>query len=325
MVLADASPQASISNLYSPATGWSKEKLDIAKDYANKIGSSAIVILHNDTLVAEWGNIDKKINSHSVRKSLLSALIGIAIDKGLIDTSETLLSLGISDEDPSINATEKTATIQELLQSRSGVYHPAAYQTDEAVRNRPARNSHLPGDYWYYNNWDFNTLGTIFEKKANLSVGKAFEEWIAKPIGLSDFSADDVVYVYEQESIHPAYPFFISARDLARFGLLFLNDGMWENQEIIKKSWIDESTTAYSDVNLNTTPMVYYGYMWWILDDKSYQARGTGAQYLHIDPVNNIVISHRTDTCKIKKSYRPSDSEMKNLIKLITDAHPDKQ
>jgi len=323
--LSEVSPQASISNQYPNATGWSPEKLAIAKDYANEIGSSAIVILHNESLVAEWGMIDKKINSHSARKSLLSTLIGIAIEMGKIDINENLSTLGIDDENPSLNASEKLATIQQLLQARSGVYHRAAYETANAVQNRPTRNSHLPGEFWYYNNWDFNTLGSIFESKTGMSIGQAFDNWIAKPIGLTDFNENDVVYVYEEESVHPAYPFFITSRDLARFGLLFLNDGAWDGQQIIPSAWISESTTAYSDVDSLITPSVSYGYMWWVRGDGTYHAQGSGQQYLHIDPTNKIVISHRTDTCDIAETHRPTNSEMDKLIKLITDAHPDNQ
>ena len=323
--LGDVSSQASVANLYAPATGWSEEKLALARKYADQIGSSAIVILHNETLVAEWGAVDKKISSHSVRKSLLSALYGIAIEKGLIDISVNLASLGIDDENPSLNDVEKSATVQQLLQARSGVYHPAAFTSPNAVSNRPSRNSHLPGTFWYYNNWDFNTLGTIFEQKTHLSIAQAFNDWIAKPIGLSDYKTDDVVYVYENKSIHPAYPFYITARDLARFGLLFLNNGNWNGKQIIPQNWITESTTAYSDVNPQATPSLSYGYMWWVKGDGSYYAQGTGQQYLYIDPNYGIVIAHRTDTCKIAKQYRPTNAEMDQLIQLIKDAHPSNQ
>ena len=321
--LIDVSASASVDNLYPPATGWSTDKLEVARNYANETGSAAVVILHHDTLVAEWGNTDKKISSHSVRKSLLSALYGIAINRGLIDISADLRSLGIDDENPSLNSTEKSATVQQLLQSRSGIYHPAAYETPHAVNTRPDRGSHLPGEYWYYNNWDFNALATIFENHTQLSVGQAFNEWIAKPIGLTDYKEDDVVYVYEQESIHPAYPFYITARDLARFGLLFLNKGIWNGEQIIPQPWIEESTTAYSEVNPQASPTLSYGYMWWIRADGSYYAQGTGGQRLYIDPSRQIVISHRTDTCTTGEAYLPKAFEVDTLVELIIDAHPD--
>ena len=82
-------------------------------------------------------------------------------------------------------------------------------------KTRPARGSHAPGTFWYYNNWDFNALGSIFEKRTGLKIGDAFYERIAKPIGMQDFQPSDVYYLGGPVSVHSAYQFEISARDLA--------------------------------------------------------------------------------------------------------------
>src|SRR6266436_1013879 len=65
---------------------------------------------------------------------------------------------------------EKRATIADLLKARSGVYHPAVAETEWMKARRPARGSHLPGAIWYYNNWDFNALGTIFEPASGTHI-----------------------------------------------------------------------------------------------------------------------------------------------------------
>ena len=93
-------------------------------------------------------------------------------------------------------------------------------------RRRPSRGVFLPGERWYYNNWDFNVLGTIFELETNISIGQAFKEWISDPIGMQDFRAEDVHYRWEKASLYPAYPFWVSARDLTRFGHCICN---WES------------------------------------------------------------------------------------------------
>jgi CubicO group peptidase (beta-lactamase class C family) len=95
---------------------------------------------------------------HSIRKSLLSALIGIAVDEHKIDLNAAIGSLDIDDNAPSLSSTEKTATVADLLKARSGIYHPALYETPGMARLRPARGSHPPGTFWYYNNWDFLVL-----------------------------------------------------------------------------------------------------------------------------------------------------------------------
>ena len=110
------------------------------------------------------GDVATKSNLHSIRKSLLSALIGIAVDERKIDLGATMESLGIDDNEPGLTPTEKTATVGDLLKARSGIYHAALYETPGMARRRPARGSHAPGTFWHYNNWDFNALGTIYER-----------------------------------------------------------------------------------------------------------------------------------------------------------------
>jgi CubicO group peptidase (beta-lactamase class C family) len=134
-------------------------------------------------LVAAWGDTAAKTKLASVRKSLLSALIGNAVERKDIDLQQTIGSLGIDDNEPSLSAEEKTATVRDLLRARPGVYHAALYETRGMAAARPARYSHKPGTFWYYNNWDFNTLGAIYEHATRSSIFDAFEREIAGPIG----------------------------------------------------------------------------------------------------------------------------------------------
>jgi CubicO group peptidase (beta-lactamase class C family) len=124
----------------------------------------------------------------------------------------------------------RTAARREILRARSGVYHPVDFETPGQKRMRPARGSHAPGAFWFYNNWIFNVLGTIFEKKTGKKIGEAFYERIAKPIGMQDFRPDDVFYLGGHDSTHPAFLFESSARDLVRFGLLYLRHGRWKDK-----------------------------------------------------------------------------------------------
>jgi CubicO group peptidase (beta-lactamase class C family) len=87
-----------------------------------------------------------------VRKSLLSALVGIGVAEGRIRLGETIGALGIDDRDPGLTETEKEATIRDLLMARSGIYHPAAYEAPDMKARRQQRGSHPPGSFWYYNN-----------------------------------------------------------------------------------------------------------------------------------------------------------------------------
>ena len=75
----------------------------------------------------------------------------------------------------------------DLLEARSGVYHPALYETPAMAKQRPARGSHEPGTFWYYNNWDFNALGTIYEHATGSGIYDALDRLIARPIGMQDY------------------------------------------------------------------------------------------------------------------------------------------
>jgi hypothetical protein len=77
--------------------GWSKEKLDAARKYADSIHSSAVMMVQGGEVVDQWGDFDKKISSYSVRKSLISALFGIYSAEGVIDINQTLEQVGIDD------------------------------------------------------------------------------------------------------------------------------------------------------------------------------------------------------------------------------------
>jgi CubicO group peptidase (beta-lactamase class C family) len=147
-----------------------------------------------------------------VRKSLLSVLIGNALERKEVDLQQTIGLLGIDDNEPSLSAEEKTATVRDLLRARSGVYHSALYETHGMAAARPARHSHKPGTFWYYNNWDFNVLGTIYERAVRSSIFDAFEREIAKPIGMQDYRPSDGQYVTGAASVYPAYPFKMGAR-----------------------------------------------------------------------------------------------------------------
>ncbi|MEM6737258.1 MAG: hypothetical protein AAF620_14435 [Bacteroidota bacterium] len=86
----------------------------------------------------------------------MSLLIGIALEKGYLRLEETLGELGIDESKTPLTPQEKTATIRDLLMARSGVYLPAEAETDYAKSNRPKREPYKPGEFHFYNNFDFN-------------------------------------------------------------------------------------------------------------------------------------------------------------------------
>jgi CubicO group peptidase (beta-lactamase class C family) len=282
--------------------GWSSRRLRRIVPELWRMDCAALMIVTDGQVVFEWGRTANDFSAHSMRKSLLSALYGIYIDDGAIDPSKTLAELGIDDKTPLTDA-EKQATISDLLKARSGVYIRAAGETASMSAARPERGSHAPGTFWYYNNWDFNALGTIFDQETGQgSIYQAFRARIAGPIGMQDLQTERLQYSYEPYSMHPYYGYRISARDLARFGQLFLQQGAWEGKQIVPAAWVRESTTPYSETGSSGT-YSGYGYMWWIaaqdagpIAQGSYAASGYGGHTLEVLPALNTVIVYRVNT-----------------------------
>ena len=129
--------------------GWSASELDAAQKWSTLIGTTSVVIIQRGAIVASWGDVSADILLNSARKSLLSALIGIAVGNHQIDLNDTLARLGIDDNAPSLTPDEKQATVADLLEARSGVYHGANYETLKMAALKPPRGSHPHGTFWY--------------------------------------------------------------------------------------------------------------------------------------------------------------------------------
>jgi CubicO group peptidase (beta-lactamase class C family) len=340
--IAEHYPSTAFESTTPEDAGWSAEKLAEAKSWSQQIApSAAVMIVQHGLVVAQWGDVAIKSNLHSVRKSLLSALIGIAVDEHKIDLGATIESLGIDDNAPSLTPTEKTATVGDLLKVRSGIYHAALYETPGMARRRPARGSHPPGTFWYYNNWDFNALGTIYERATGDWIFAAFQGRIARPIGMQDYQPSDGEYFRGAASDHPAYPIRMSARDLARFALLYLHDGRWDGRQIVPSAWVRESTQSYSEAFPDQGRGYGYGYLWWIgfpdnngaptvkVPPGTFAAMGAEGQYAFVIPAYDLVIVHRINSdvpvgrLPGQRKPEPTTPQLARLLWLILSAAGD--
>jgi CubicO group peptidase (beta-lactamase class C family) len=256
-------------------------------------------------VILACGDVARPLEAHSIRKSLVSGLYGVAVARREIDLNASLAAYGIDDRTP-LTTTERSVTIRQVISARSGVYLPAAYAPASQDR-RPKRGSHAPGAHWFYNNWDFNVAGVVYERATGDDLYESFERRLAKPLGMEDWERASGFRVYEPtKSNHPAHTFRISTRDLARFGQLYLEKGRWDGRQLLAIDWVEESTRPHTDDGDGTG----YGYMWWTYQTRSaftakypalnpytfYRGLGTGEQGLWVIPGADLVVVHRADT-----------------------------
>jgi CubicO group peptidase (beta-lactamase class C family) len=302
------------------------------------------MIIDGGIVVDEWGETATKYNVHSVRKSLLSAMIGIYEAEGVLDLNDTLEELGIDDR-LGLTREERQATLYHLLGSRSGVFHPSNLVGEEHSYRWPERGSHEPGTYWYYSNWDFNATGAIFEQETGRGIFEAFAELIAGPVGMQDYGPGDGLYEPRSGwkgaqgrsvSDHPAYVFRMTARDMARFGLLYLRKGRWNDRQVVPREWIERTTTTDRPNN----EFGGHEFFWWIALDGSlypgvdagkgaYAAHGAGGHYITVMPEYDVVVVHRVNTNDrtvplggIDEGTRVTSAEYGELLALILEARP---
>jgi CubicO group peptidase (beta-lactamase class C family) len=264
--------------------------------------TSSLLVLRDGATVVELGDATRASYVASVRKSLLSILFGIQVAAGRVRLDATLGDLAIDDVG-GLLPIERTARLRDLLTSRSGVYHPPSSPgSDEHAF--PARGTRTPGQYFLYNNWDFNAAGAIFEKISGVTVFEAFEQHLAGPLGFDDYDPTRQRMLGDAEkSAFPAYHLFLSARDLAKIGLLMAAEGRWEGRQLVPREWVGQITSAHVR-RADMAPATGfgncdYGYLWWLPRDAgpqwegSFLAAGNYGQFLLVLPAIGSVIVHR--------------------------------
>lgn len=275
-------------------------------ELAHQVGATGVVVLDHDRELVNAGDPSAAVDCRSIRKPLLGALFGCHVMAGTIDLDATLAELGLDDSvPPPLTSAERSARVRDLLTCRSGIYHPSNQQGPEARAALPARGTHRPGTHFLYNNWDFNALGTILERRIGRSLFEEFAATIAGRAGLQDFDLAAQRYLTEPWSEHRTYSFRISTRDLARFGQLYLCGGRRAGRTVIAPEWVTASTRARTQTGVGPA----YGYLWWVADrgqlfagldmpTGSLAAYGSGGQFLLVIPALDRVVALLADPAR---------------------------
>jgi hypothetical protein len=298
----------------------SKNKL-LINDLMDLEGFQSIIVSKDDNIIFQYGDITyNKGYLASCRKSILAILYGMYP----INLNKTLEELDIDDK-IKLSKTEKSATIKDLLMARSGIYHPASNAGDDP--NKPERHSKKPGEYFVYNNWDFNALGTIFEKETGLTIYDALND-LGKKIKFEDYDLEFNKKEYKDRvnrdkdttlSIHPPYHMYLSARDMLKIGKLMINKGEYDGKQVVPKEWIDEITYLHSHTKKPERLKLEggYGYLWWISDVNkdeqlhgAYSALGDKGQRIIVVPKLNLII--------VTKNYMPGSLLLPKILGMFS-------
>lgn len=254
-------------------------------------------------VVFSYGAVDRPLEIHSVRKLVLNALLGRAWGQGRLNLQAKLKDLQIQEAKEPLTPVELEATVLDLLKFRSGIAHRPAREMKVVAAQRPARGKLPPGVRWFYNNWDADVLAHIFERADGRALRDAFLADLARPLGMSSAAENGFRVVEGTESAYPAFELSMTARDLARLGMLYLNGGRWEGVELIPEKWLTMSTRTYSALG----GLGGFGFLLWtahhgrhydkkIFPPRTFSSWGYGGQFVVMMPELDMAVVHLTRT-----------------------------
>ncbi len=310
--------------------GWSGDALRKTMNYIrDDSNTTGLVVVDRGRVVFQYGDIEELSYVASVRKSILAMLYGSWVENGTIKLDTTLEELKI-DDIGGLLPIEKKATIGDVITARSGVYHPASYSGDD-LAEAPPRGSQTPGKHMLYSNWDFNLAGFIFEQLTRRDIYDELQAQLAIPLQFEDW--DRKAQRKEGNltvSKYPAYPIWVSTRDMARIGYLMLHEGSWNGRQLISRDWarkIVGVVTPLQEMNPPRRRDGYfgYGYMWWVWDGPkatgpfkgAYSAVGAVGQWITVFPALNMVVAHKTNNIYGRAT---SGASWQRIIELLFEA-----
>jgi CubicO group peptidase (beta-lactamase class C family) len=302
----------------------------------------AVVVARGDEIVHEQyfgSDADAYWGLQSVTKSFVSTLVGIAVEEGLIggvdDTLEELLPQYADAMSPAVRAT----TLRELLTMTAGfpggqeAAGPAFTQAEDWVKDILATPEAPPGGAFLYSNGTSHLLAAILAEATGSSPLDYAKTRLLDPLGIDTSDAftggeGATLADYDQAAFAwPADPQGVStgwwglkltARDLVKFGQLYLAGGRWEGTQVVPEDWVTEATRAQVDTD---QPGIGYGYQWWVGDidgARSYRAMGYGGELLVVVPSRDLVVVTLTEVRASDPSSHGVDIDV--MMSIVEDA-----
>ncbi len=266
------------------AQGVDPEKLDAAAEYlknnSGKDGVEQLVVIRNGYMIWKGSNIDAVHGVWSLTKSFTSTVLGLLIDEG-----KTALDMPAHEYVPELEKTYPKVTLRHFTTMTSG-YRAQGDEPRGGYLHGPSTTPFIPspnplftppGSHYAY--WDsaMNEFANVLTHIAGKKIEEYFKRKIADPIGMNskqwdwgEFGEVDGIAVNGGSGNNNKH-MFISARELARFGLLFLNEGNWNGKQLISKSWVDAvasvqvpSTIPLGHPESNIDGRGIYSFNWWV-------------------------------------------------------------
>jgi CubicO group peptidase (beta-lactamase class C family) len=296
--------------------GMDSAKLIKAFEYAAtpEFNTRAVVVIKDGYIVGEayYGRVKKKSRhtSHSVAKSFTSALIGIAIGQGLIDSVDAKVCQFYDEWDCDDQGDiRRDITLKHLMTVTSGLdwlenWSPGYKGRNDTLEMGQKENYldymldreglHKPGTKFTYSTGDPMLLSGVIKKATGFTPFEYARKNLFNKIG-----APRIRWGHDRAgNTITAWGIMATARDYAKFGYLFLNKGLWDGEQIVPREWVETSTRAQSDVQ----GWAAYGLLWHVnlplrlraygsnIPADGYMAEGTGGQNIFIIPSKNLVV-----------------------------------
>lgn len=267
-------------------------------------------------------NKDTYSNSFSMAKSIISLLIGVALEQGKIKSLDEPVGNYIPHFAKGNN---KKLTIKHLLTMSAGLSWKEAYSSPMCVTTQAYYGKSLPklmetvdvarepGKVFNYQSGATQLLAIVLQTAVNKNISEFASESLWQKIG----SERDALWCLDQEGgLEKAFCCFISnARDFARFGQLALNKGKWKNQQVVSERYFQEALTPASylmDTTNHNSPVDFYGYQWWIVrhgQSSIYYMRGILGQYVMVWPEKKaIIVRLGKERSETKRHQTPIDA-----------------
>ncbi len=289
------------------STQYNKRKVPAKLDSIHTaLGTVAFLVVMNDSLQHEqyWESYsDSSIsNSFSMAKSIISILIGIAYDEGKIKS----LDQPVGDFLPSYKEGSKSKiTIKNLLTMSSGTNWEESYSSPFSMTTEAYYGDNLktlvdnlqtnsqPGQFYDYKSGDTQILSFVLQSATGVKVSTYASEKLWKKIGAEHPAYWSIDKTNGDEKAYCC--FYSNARDFARIGKLYLNQGKWDSVQVVSSNYVKESLSPSLIKNKKDSSLVdFYGYQWWLVPSyrgvSFYYARGIGGQNIIVIPSKNAVV-----------------------------------